>query len=192
MNEVKKVSKTSVMKMLHLVFLSSLAIGTVSFSSNASANWFTPHCTSGVLKVKPRVGRTDQYQCKRTVNRTPSCPAGYTKKTDPLGKDKCEKFAIQVKPAVCKLGVLDNKNNWRIHRQNGADYCTHKTKNKGQKPMKCTGGGYSLSIDNSGNRDRCVKSSGKVTSVVTCRAGETHKKNGVDVCQSVTVTRPAF
>lgn len=180
------------MKTLRLVLLSILAMGTLSFTSSASAGWYTPRCTSGDLKVKPIVGRTDQYHCKKTVNRTPSCPSGYTKKKDNIGKDKCEKVSSQTKAAQCKLGALDNKNNWRINRRNGPDNCTHKTKNKGQKPLKCTGSGYSLSVDKSGRNDMCVKSGGVTRTTISCRSGETHKTSGLDVCQSVTETRPTF
>jgi len=180
------------MKTFRLLLLSLLAMGTLSFTSSASAGWYTPRCTSGQLKVKPIIGKTDQYHCIKTVSRIPSCPSGYSKKTDAIGKDKCEKVSSQTKAAQCKLGVLDNKNNWRINRRNGADNCTHKTKNKGQKPLKCTGAGYSLSVDRQGNRDMCVKSGGVSRTTVSCRSNETHRKAGVDKCESVTETRPTF
>lgn len=184
------------MKNLKLLLLSMLTVGAFSFSTTASANWYTPSCANGQLKVKPRVGRTDQYHCKTVASRVPRCPQGSNKKVHPTGIDKCQTIPNeQVKAPKCKLAAGQSQNNWRMKSKRGADYCIHKTKpnRKGQKPLKCSGGGYALVRDKQGNRDKCVKSNGRAVSTpVRCNANETHKKRGQDKCERVAETKPRF
>ncbi len=173
-----------------LSVLAILGMATI-YTSVSAANWYAPRCNGGTLKNK--LG-TSQFHCKTTTSRTPSCPSGKTKKVKSVGKDKCESVSSgSTKNAVCNVGVGNNKNNWRKNVKRGADNCTHKTKNKGVKPLKCSGAGYALSVDRSGNTDKCVKGSTSVVSTtISCNSNETHKTGGTDKCERTTETRPIF
>ena len=173
-----------------LSVLAILGMATI-YTSVSAANWYAPRCNGGTLKNK--LG-TNQFHCLTTTNRAPTCPAGQTKKVKNIGKDKCEFVSSgSTKNAVCNVGLGNNPNNWKKNIRNGADNCTHKTKNKGVKPLKCSGAGYALSVDNSGNRDKCVKGSARVISTnIACRVGETHKTGGADKCEKTRKTKPVF
>jgi len=178
------------MKNLKLLLLSLLTVGAFSYSATASANWYTPNCPNGQLKKQG----SNRYQCETVTSRVPRCPQGSNKNVHPTGIDKCQRVANeQVQAPRCNLSVGQSQNNWRINIRNGADFCTHKTQpqRKGQKPLKCQGGGYALVRDKQGNRDQCVKSNGRAVSTpIRCNSGETHKKRGQDKCERVAITRP--
>jgi len=173
--------------------LSVLAIlgATTIFTSVSAENWYAPRCNGGTLKNK--LG-TNQFHCVTTTSRTPNCPRGSTKKIKDVGRDKCELVSSgSTKNAECNVGIGNNKNNWKKNIKNGADNCTHKTQNKGVKLLKCSGPGYALAIDYSGNNDVCVKGSTRVVSTtIACRAGETHKTSRTDKCERTSKTRPVF
>lgn len=181
------------MKNIKLLIPALIVIGSATLLSQSAfaTNWYAPRCTSGALKNKVA---SNKFHCKATTSRVPSCPSGKTKKQKNIGKDKCESLpSEQIKTAECKVGTGNLQKNWKKNVKNGADNCTHKTKNKGVKPLKCSGSGYALVVDKSGKTDKCVKSTGSVVSTnISCNTGETHKTSGLDKCEKTTESKPIF
>jgi hypothetical protein len=161
------------------------------FSGSALATtWYTPNCDVIGGELKSRSGH--RYNCEKTRSRTPQCPNSYTKKVKSTAKDDCERVSSDVKSPKCNLSAGQRQNNWRIVVTNGQDHCVHRTKDKGQKPLKCQGAGYNISQNYHGNTDKCLKS-GQVDKVkVSCNSNETHKSSGEDKCEVKEYLKPRF
>lgn len=173
-----------------LSVLAILGVATI-FTSVSATNWYAPKCNSGTLKSQ--IG-SNKFHCKTTASRTPSCSSGKVKKINSIGKDKCESISSgTVKTAECKVGAGNLQKNWQKNIKSGADNCTHKTKSKGVKPLKCSGSSYSLVVNHAGNVDKCVKGSTSVISTtIACYSSETHKTSGTDKCEKTTESKPVF
>lgn len=183
---------TLLLSALTIVGTGSLLVISTVTPTVANAAKYKPQasCPSGYTLKKGLRGAT----CIMTTSRTPSCPSRQTKKVKSIGKDKCQRLPTEmIKNPECKVGTGNFQRNWQINHVRGQDNCTHKTKQKGVKRLKCSGNSYSLVIDKNNNTDQCVKSSGRVVSTnITCRTGETHKTKGTDQCETKRETRPTF
>jgi hypothetical protein len=158
--------------------------------STLATSWYTPNCDFNGGELKSR--SNNRYHCERTNSRTPRCQNGYTKKVKATSKDDCERVTSEVKAPKCKLSAGQNQNNWRIVVTGGLDHCVHKTKNKGQKALKCAGSGYNISQNYQGNTDKCIKA-GQVQKInVSCNANETHRTSGTDKCETTQYLKPRF
>ncbi|MEJ2620445.1 MAG: hypothetical protein P8163_09330 [Candidatus Thiodiazotropha sp.] len=158
--------------------------------SSMAASWYTPNCSGIGGQLKSRSG--NKYHCEKTSSRMPQCPNGYTKKVNSTAKDQCERVTSNVTAPKCRLSVGQNQNNWRIVVTGGPDHCVHKTKNKGQKPLKCSGTGYSVSQNYQGNTDKCTKSGAVQRVQVSCNNNETHRTGGADKCEVTQYLKPRF